>query len=352
MGDLFEDRLAESRKQLEKLLPAEKFRVAGNTCFVGFDAYQHVIAADVDLVLMATPAHFRPIHLKAAVEAGKHTFIEKPVAVDPVGARSVVASSELAAKKGLAMVAGAQRRYDVRYSEVMKRIHDGAIGDLIGAQCYWFRGNLWWRDRRPNWSDMEWQIRNFVYFTWLCGDCIVETLLHNIDVVNWAFGGPPVRAVGIGGRQVRTDAKFGHVFDHFAVEFVYGNGARTIGMIREWEGCPERVDERIVGTKGIACAGRIEGDNPYRCKVGNRPYSQEHIDLIESIRAGKPLNDGRRIAESNLTAIMGRMCAYTGKEVTWDFVAKQSVLDLSPAKYEFGPLPTPSVAMPGVTELT
>jgi predicted dehydrogenase len=354
MGDLFKDRLDGARRSLKEELPAEAFRVTDETCFVGFDAYRQVIAGNVDLVLLATPAHFRSIHLKAAVEAGKHVFMEKPVAVDPVGARSVIASSEAAAKKNLAVVAGAQRRHERKYREIMKRIHDGAIGDLVGAQCYWFRGNLWLRERQPGWSDMEWQVRNFVYFTWLSGDCIVETLLHNIDVVNWAFGGPPASALGMGGRQVRTEAKWGSIYDHFAVEFVYGQGVRTLAMCREMPGCVDRVDERIVGTKGVAYGnGVIEGENPYRYHdpAGSNPYVLEHVDLIESIRSGKPLNEGRRMAESNLTAIMGRMSAYTGQEVTWDFVADKSQLDLSPARYEFGDLPVAPVAMPGQTRL-
>lgn len=354
LGDLFKDRLDSARRSLKHELPAEAFRVSDDTCFVGFDAYRQVIACDVDLVLLATPAHFRPIHLKAAVEAGKHVFIEKPVAVDPVGARSVIASSELAAKKNLAVVAGAQRRHDPRYREIMKRIHDGAIGELVGAQCHWYRGYLWSRERKPEWSDMEWQVRNFLYFTWLSGDCIVETLLHNIDVVNWAFGGPPASALGMGGRQVRTEAKWGSIYDHFAVEYVYSQGVRTLAACREMPDCVDRVSERIVGTKGVAYGhGVIEGENPYRYQgsVKSSPYVLEHVNLIESIRSGNPLNEGRRMAESNLTAIMGRMSAYSGQEVTWDFVANKSQLDLSPAKYEFCELAVPRVAMPGQTKL-
>jgi predicted dehydrogenase len=354
LGDLFQDRLDGARQVLQRELPAEAFRVMGDACFVGFDAYRHVIASGVDLVLLATPAHFRPIHLKAAVEAGKHAFIEKPVAVDPVGARSIIASSELAAKKNLAIVAGAQRRHETKYREVVRRVQDGAIGQLVGAQCYWYRGHLWVRDRQPQWSDMEWQIRNFVYFTWLCGDCIVETLLHNIDVVNWAFGGPPRSAVGIGGRQVRTEVKYGQVYDHFCVEYVYGKDVRTMAMCREMPGCLERVAEKIIGTKGVAYCneGVIAGEKPYRCTDPGRPYLQEQVDLVRSIRSGVPLNEGRRMAESTLTAVMGRMSAYTGQEVNWDFVANKSQLDLSPAKYEFGEMPLPPVAQPGVTRLT
>jgi predicted dehydrogenase len=353
MGDLFQDRLNGSRASLRQSLPPASFRVTDDRCFVGFDAYEHVIASDIDVVLLATPAHFRPIHLKAAIEAGKHAFIEKPVAVDPVGARSVIASSELAAQKNLAIVAGAQRRHDVRYQELMDRIHDGAIGDLVGAQCYWFRRHLWVQERRPEWSDMEWQIRNFVYFTWLCGDCIVETLLHNIDVINWAFGAPPVSAFGVGGRQVRTELKYGHVYDHFSVEYAYRGDIRTVAMCREMPGCAERVEEKIIGTKGVAYGnGVIEGEKPYRCKASGNAYVQEQSNLIRGIRYGKPLNQGRRMAESNLTAIMGRMSAYTGQEVTWDWVANHSQLSLSPTKYEFGSLPMPPVADPSNTTLT
>jgi predicted dehydrogenase len=353
LGDLFPDRLEASRKELKKQVPPAAYRVTDDTCFVGFDAFRHVLAADVDLVLLATPAHFRPIHLKAAVEAGKHAFIEKPVAVDPVGARSIIASSDLAAKKGLAIVAGTQRRRDPRYRDVMQRIHDGAIGELVGAQCCWLRGGLWIRDRQPQWSDMEWQIRNFIYFTWLGGDCIVDLVMHNIDIVNWAFGGPPKTAIGLGGRQIHETPKHGNVFDHFAVEYVYGQDVRTLTLVREWTACEERICEKIIGAKGVAYVDRgiIEGAHPYRSKAAGNPYVQEHADLIQGIRAGRPLNEGRTVAETNLTAIMGRESAYTGKQVDWDWELKKSQLDLSPAKYALGPFPLPPVARPGVTPL-
>jgi predicted dehydrogenase len=366
LGDLFPDKVQSALARLKDTnRPREwdadvSWSLAGQvkatpeTCFTGFDAYRKVIDAGVDLVLFATPAHFRAQHVRAAVEAGKHVFMEKPVAVDPVGARSIIESAEQARAKGLAMVAGAQRRHDPRYVEVMKRIHDGAIGDVVGAQCYWYRGHLWVHDRQPEWSDMEWQIRNFVYFTWLCGDCIVETLLHNIDVVDWAFNGPPVKALGMGGRQVRTQTKYGNVYDHFCVEYEYKNGARTIAMCREMPDTQTRVAERIVGTKGVALcdAGVIQGENPYEYKGADvNPYVHEHVELISSIRKGEPLNEGKRMAESNLTAIMGRMSAYTGLNVSWDFARNQSKLDLRPPKYELGDLPVAPVAMPGTTEL-
>jgi predicted dehydrogenase len=352
MGDLFKDRLETSRNELKKNAP-DAYRVSDDACFVGFDAYQHVVNCDLDIVLLTTPAHFRPIHLKAAIEAGKHAFIEKPVAVDPVGARSIIASSELAKTKNLAIVAGTQRRHDTRYRDIIGRIHDGAIGELVGAQCCWLRGGLWIRDRQPAWSDMEWQIRNFIYFTWLGGDCIVDLVMHNLDIVNWVFGGPPSTAMAVGGRQIHETPKHGNVFDHFGVEYVYGKDVRTLTMVREWTACQERMGEKIVGTKGVAYVDRgiIDGEKPYQSKATCSAYVQEHADLIQSIRDGKPLNEGQTVAETNLTAIMGRESGYTGKEVTWDWVRNQSKLDLSPAKYELGPFPLPPVAQPGVTPL-
>lgn len=356
IADLFKDRIDAARELFKKNLPPEKFALTDDRCFTGFDGYKHVIASNADVVLLVTPAHFRALHLRAAVEAGKHTFVEKPVAVDPVGARSIMTSADLAAKKNLAIVAGTQRRRMNAYREIMKRVHDGAIGELVAAQCYWMRGPLWVRDRQPGWSDMEWQIRNYPYFTWLCGDVIVETLIHNIDIVNWAFNAPPVSVVGTGSRQVRTEPKYGHIYDNFAVEYTYGNGARTIGMVRELLNGFGRMEERIVGTKGVAFLasnfdGVIAGEKPYHCKAANNPLQLEHVELIASIRAGKPLNEGRQIAETTLTAIMGRMSAYTGQQVTWDWVLNRSQLDLTLPKYEFGPMPVPPVAVPGITQL-
>ena len=353
MGDLFKDRLDSSRKKLKDAVPADAYRVTDDKCFVGFDAYRHVLATDVDLVLLATPAHFRPIQLRAAIEAGKHAFIEKPVAVDPVGSRSIIASAELAAEKGLAIVAGTQRRHDLRYRDIIGRIHDGAIGELVGAQCYWLRGGLWIRPRQPAWSDMEWQIRNFIYFTWLGGDCIVDLVMHNLDIVNWAFDGPPLSAMAVGGRQIHETPKHGNVFDHFGVEYVYRNDVRTTTLVREWTACEEKIGEKIIGTKGVAYVseGVIKGEKPYQSKAVCKPYVQEHADLIQSIRSGKPLNEGRTVAETNLTAIMGRESAYSGKHVDWDWIRSESKLDLSLPKYELGPLPLPPVARPGITQL-
>ncbi len=351
MGDLFADRLASSKRNLASL--GDAFAVEPDREFVGFDAYEKVMGTDIDLVILATPPGFRPLMVEAAVAHGKNVFMEKPVAVDPVGIRRVIAASEVATKKGLAIVAGTQRRHEQNYLEVMQRIHDGAIGEVVGGQCYWNQGFLWVHARKPEYSDMEWQIRNWLYFTWASGDHICEQHIHNIDVMNWALGGPPIRAMGMGGRQVRTAPVCGHIFDHFAIEFEYPNGAIIQSMCRQIDGTKGRVGEHLVGTKGHANPGRwIKGVEDFRFRGKRRdPYVQEHADLIASIRAGKPLNEGRRVAESTLTAIMGRMSAYTGKEITWDFALNSSQLDLSPPRYEFGPLATPKVAMPGRTPL-
>lgn len=353
LGDLFADHLARSREKLAEL--ESKCNVSNERCFVGFDAYQGVLACDIDLVILATPPHFRPPHLAAAVAAGKHVFMEKPVAVDPVGVRSVMGSGEIAGQKGLAIVTGTQRRHDPVYIETMRRIHRGAIGKLVGGQCYWNQGDLWVVDREPGWSDMEWQCRNWLYFTWLSGDHIVEQHVHNIDVINWAMGGPPEKALGSGGRAVRTAAKYGNIYDHFTVEYVYPNGARVLSMCRQIPGTSTRVGELLMGTKGVADPhGEIRAGRRWNYEVPSEPvnpYVQEHSDLIGSIRSGRPLNEARRIAESTLTAIMGRMSAYTGRELSWEWVMNASKLDLSPPVYEFSELPVRAVALPGETKL-
>lgn len=367
LGDLFKDRIDTCLKTIktngekdwsssEPWKHADKVKVTPQTCFTGFEAYKKVINSGVDLVILATSPHFRPMHLKAAVEAGKHVFMEKPVAVDPVGIRSVLASSELAKQKGLAIGAGTQRRHDPKYVEVMKRIHNGDIGEIVAGQCYWVQGwvRQWgfYNERQPQWTDMETQCRNWYYYTWLSGDHIVEQHVHNLDVINWAMGAHPVMAMGMGGREVRREPEFGNIYDHFAVEFEYPNGARILSMARQITGCTERIGERIVGASGIAMDGVIEGPKAYKYtgKAVN-PYEQEHTDLIRSIRDGRPLNEGRAVAESTMTAILGRMSTYTGRAMKWDWAMKSSKLDLSPPTYELGNLPVAPVAVPGRTPL-
>ena len=364
MGDLFPDRVEGAYNWLSEQVKPENLDVTPEMRFSGFDSYKEVLASDIDMVILACPPHFRPIHLKAAIEAGKHVFMEKPVAVDPPGARSVIATAALAKEKGLGIVAGTQRRHQAHYLEIMKRVHNGDIGQIVSGQCYWNQGALWEEAARQNWegreskgwSDMEWHIRNWLFLTWLSGDHIVEQHVHNIDVINWAIGSPPVRCSGMGGRQVRTDPMFGNIFDHFAIEYEYANGARVMSMCRQTKGAHSNVSERVIGTQGFSytdgAQGYIKGGKAYEYpEESPNPYVQEHTDLIASIRGGSPLNEGKRIAESTLTAIMGRMSAYTGRALNWDWVMNASKLDLSPPEYVFGDLPVRPVAVPGETPL-
>ncbi|HEV2295069.1 MAG TPA: Gfo/Idh/MocA family oxidoreductase [Tepidisphaeraceae bacterium] len=349
LGDVFQERIDKAKQQLADL--GEKFAVTDDNCFVGFDAYKKVIDSDVDLVIFATPPGFRPMHIAAAVDAGKHIFAEKPVAVDPAGVRSVLESAKKIKEKKLGFVCGTQRRHHAGYIQTIERIHDGAIGEVVGGQCYWNQAGLWMHPRQESWSDMEWQLRNWLYFTWLSGDHIVEQHVHNLDVMNWVMNATPVSAYGMGGRQARTDPAYGHIYDHFAVEYVYPNGTRIMSMARQQDGTDTRVGENVVGTKGTSnpSAGQITGPNALRLRApegGYGEYQQEHIDLINSIRSGNPLNEAETIAQSTLTAIMGRMSAYTGKLVTWE-QALNSKLDLVPTSFAMGPMPVPPVPIPG-----
>lgn len=356
LGDVFRDHLDQCRGTLSNEVPAA-MKVTQEQCFTGFDAYRGVLAADVNYVILATPPGFRPVHFEAAIAAGKHVFMEKPVAVDPPGVRRMIRAAQQARQQGVSVVAGTQRRHQKHYLEAMKRVHGGQIGEIVGAQCYWNMGDLWVKPREPAWSDMEWQLRNWLYFTWLSGDHIVEQHVHNLDVVCWALQGLPTRCAGMGGRQSRTAPEFGNVFDHFAVEYEFENGARLLSMCRQAKGCSERVSERIVGTRGVlridSTSAEITGARPWKYEdpEAPNPYVQEHADLIAAIRTGKPLNEAQRVAESTLVAIMGRMSAYTGRELSWNWAMESSTLNLTPPQLAFGPLPYDPPAIPGQTKL-
>jgi predicted dehydrogenase len=342
---MFRDRLDHCREQLAKVGNS----VAEEYCFTGFDAYRKLTALqDVNYVILATPPHFRPATLRAAIEAGKHVFAEKPLAVDGPGVRSILESAEIARKKSLGIVCGAQRRHQSSYIETVKRIQDGAIGDIVECRANWNGGGLWVIARQPSMTDMEWQLRNWNYFTWLSGDHIVEQHIHNYDVINWIVGRPPVKATSLGGRQVRTAPEYGNIFDHFATEFEYENGMRLFSTCRQIDGCSGNVSEAMVGTKGTTnCRDFIKGPQQWKYSGPNpNPYQVEHADLIASIRAGKPLNLARSVAESTLMGIMARNSAYTGQTLTWEQVLN-SKQDLSPPKYEFGNLPISPVPVPG-----
>ena len=349
--DLFPDRLNTCRQQLIKI----GINIPDEMCFTGFDGYKKLLAVpEINYVIQATPPHFRPQHVLDAIKAGKNVFAEKPAAVDVPGVRMMIEAGELAKQKNLGIVAGTQRRHRRSYVETIKRLHDGAIGELLSARAYWNGGVIWVVERKPEWSDMEWQLRNWNYFTWIGGDHIVEQHVHNLDVINWVLGTHPIKAYGMGGRQARQHPIHGHIYDHFAVEFEYPNGVRMFSQCRQMHGCEGRVGEGFLGTRGTAWLG--DGNNLVLPKGGTafrtrssedtNPYNQEHQDLIASIRAGKPLNAAKEVAESTLTGIIGREAAYSGQTIEWD-EAINSTSRLGPQKYEFGPLPFPAVAVPG-----
>ncbi len=368
LGDLFKDNLDSCRNTLkDDSHSREKLDLTDDRCFTGFDAYKKVIDSGVDMVILATPPGFRPMMLEYAVKAGKNIFTEKPVGVDGPGIRRVLAAYEEAKSKGLAIAAGTQRRHEAPYIEALKRIHGGEIGDITSARVYWNQGKLWHRSlaeqKEKKWSDMEWQIRNWLYFAWLSGDHIVEQHVHNLDVANWALTkdssepGHPLSCVGLGGRQVRTAPDFGHIFDHHAVEYVYPDNVHVQSFCRQIENTQGNVSEQIVGTKGSFGAKDQNfvfdvGGKKSRIRTkGINPYVQEHIDLVKSVREGKPINELKQVAYSTLTAIMGRMSTYTGQEVSWEQALNSKEVLMPEGELTFRSLPIPPVAVPGTTKL-
>ena len=350
LGDTFQDRLDQCKGTILKNHGQE---VPAENCFVGFDAYQKVIDSGVDVILLATPPFFRPMHLEAAVQAKKHVFAEKPVAVDPTGARSVMATAKKAEGLGLTMVTGTQRRHQRDYVANWQQVQQGLIGDLTGGNVYWDGGKLWHRDNNPSWTEMEWMIRDWVNWCWLSGDHIVEQHVHNLDVMNWFFGAHPVKAVGMGSRLRRVT---GDQYDNFGVDYTFDNGFHVASMCRQINGCWNSVSERLQGTKGSTnCQNTILGldgtelwkydypldnDGKPTNRVSVDPYLQEHIDFVTSIRNNTAFNELENTAISTLVGIMGRISAYTGKETTWDEMMN-SDLKLGPTVFVFGPVDIP-----------
>jgi predicted dehydrogenase len=357
MCDIFPDRLDDSKQRLKVQL-GEQFQVTEEQSFHGFDGYKQVMASDVDVVLLCTPPHFRPAQLKAAIDAGKHVFCEKPVAVDAPGVRSVLKTSEEARTKGLAIVSGLCWRYDLGVRETIKRIQEGAIGDIIAIQENYLTGTLWHRGRKPEWSEMEYQIRNWLYFTWLSGDHNVEQHIHSLDKALWLMGDkPPAAAVGMGGRQVRTGPEWGNIYDHHAVAYEWPTGVRVYSFTRQMAG--ERIhnetEDIVLGTKGqakVIAHEIVSGGERWKYR-GPKPgmYDVEHQELFASIKAGKPINNGLYMSYSTLLAIMGRMATYTGERITWE-MALNSTENLTPERYEWGEVKVPEVAMPGKTKFS
>ena len=359
MGDAFRDKLEASLNQLRRNNEiAEKIDVPQEKQFTGFDAYQQVIGSGVDVVLLCSPPGFRPAHMEAAVRARKHIFAEKPIAVDGPGVRRVLAACEEARRQRLNVVSGLCWRYHNGMRETFRRVLDGSAGDVVSMQCTFNTGTLWHRERQESWSDMEWQVRNWLYFTWLSGDFNVEQHVHSLDKMAWAMREQyPVRCFGLGGRQVRTGPEFGHIYDHMACMYEYENGVRAYSFCRQQANTANEVKDYIMGTQGRVDVMRhqITGTNAWQYPAAQARrddmYQQEHNELFAAIRAGTPINNGDYMCKSTLMAIMGRMACYTGQVITWE-QALNSREDLVPARLEWGPIPVAPVARPGITTVT
>jgi len=347
MADAFKDRLDNSYNSILEALEDKKSRVQvkEENKFTGFDAYKKAMAL-ADVVILATPPGFRPIHFEEAVNQGKQVFMEKPVATDPAGVQRVLAAAEKAKAKKLNVVVGLQRRYQASYRELIRRVHDGAIGEITSAQAWWNNDGVWVHPRQAGWTEMEYQMRNWYYFVWLCGDHITEQHIHNLDVINWAMEAYPVRAQGMGGREVRKGKDYGQIYDHHFVEFQYGNGVILNSQCRHQKGTMSKVDELLIGTKGrVYCdAARIvdnKGNTIYQFdkKTENQPYQNEHDELFEAIAKGEyKFWDAERGARSTMTSILGRMATYSGQNVEWD-KAINSGINIMPASYAFDAAP-------------
>ena len=348
MADAFEDRLEGSYKPIIEKYGKDKVDVPQERRFVGFDAYKKAIA-EADVVILASPPGFRPSHFEEAVRQGKQIFMEKPVATDAAGIRKVLAAAEVAKAKKLNVVVGLQRHYQNNYREVMKRIQDGALGDIVGGQVYWNDGGVWVKQRTPGQTEMEYQMRNWYYFNWLCGDHIVEQHVHNIDVANWAKNGYPVKAEGTGGRAVRTGKEHGEIFDHHVLTFTYADGTVIHSECRHFPGAANRVDETFQGTQGKAylSAGNHgiltdwKGNVLYDHDRKNQPnpYQQEHDELWAALVKGEyKFADAENAAKSTMTAIMGRYATYSGKVMTWEESLNGKV-DLFPDTLAWDALP-------------
>jgi predicted dehydrogenase len=354
VADAFEDNARTALRQLKRNeSTVERVQVPEEKVFVGFDAYKQLIDSDVDVVILATSPHFRPQQLAYAIEKGKHVFVEKPIAVDAPGVRSVIETCNKAKEKGLAIVSGLCWRYHPHVRETVRRVlEDKAIGDIIAIQSCYNGGTLWLRTNKPEWTRMEYQMRNWIYFDWLSGDHINEQAVHSIDKTAWLLGdGQPLKAFALGGRQQRTGEEFGNVYDHFTVFYEWPENRRVFFTCRQQQHCANNVDEVVLGTKGQAyiLENRIEGENPWKAKSDPKidMYTIEHEHLFNSIRDGKPINDGHYMSNSTMLAIMGRMCAYTGQQLTWD-ECFHSQEKLGPSSYEWSDnVPITEVAIPG-----
>jgi len=356
LGDTFADRVDDALKRFTApgIGFEDRVMVDEDHKFTGFDAYKGVIAA-CDVVVLATPPNFRPEHLRAAVEKGCHVFCEKPIAVDPAGVRSVRETCKLAAEKNLSIVSGLCYRYENSKRDTIRRIQDGALGKILTIQTTYNTGSLWFHERQPEWSDMEYQVRNWLYHDWLSGDHINEQHIHSLDKIGWVMGNVyPVKATSSGGRAVRTEEKFGNIYDHFNTVYEWADGTKCFSSCRQWASTSTDVSDWIYGTEGT---GELQSHTLKSARIGewqhekakeDNMYQNEHNALFASIRKGEPINDGQYMCDSTLMAIMGRLSAYTGKTLTWEDVSN-SQLDLMPPALAWGPLAVRPIARPGET---
>ncbi len=360
LADVDGEKLGGLRKSMSQRFE-DKINVADHKMHSGIDAYRRVLDdPDVDVVLFATPPGFRPQYIAEAVDAGKHIFAEKPTCVDPAGYKICLSAHEQAEANGTAIVTGTQYRRQTNYIEAIKRMHEGAIGDIIAATMRYCSTGIWFRTRKPDMSDTQYQIYNWMHFIWLSGDQIAEQAVHNIDTMNWIMGGPPESAYGCGGRFTRPEGS--EMWDNVEVDYIYPGNRMVSFMCRQIPATTGDNSNTIYGSKGICTIyGGNKGANIID-RDGNEvwsmkgdissAYQQEHKDLIDSIRAGKPIVELKETAESSMTAVLGRMAAYTGKNVTWDFATNESKLDLFPKDFDYeGPRPEPEFAVPGKVDL-
>lgn len=361
MADIARERVNESltaiiRSDLQNDSFQKRIKVTNETMFSGPDAFKQMMSMDLDYVILTAPPGFRPLHVEEAVKQGVHVFAEKPVATDPAGCRKIRESAVKAKEKGLSVVVGLNARHDIAVMETVKRIHDGALGEIVAGSIHRLGGGLWHRGDNPNWSPMEYQMRNWYYFGWLSGDQIVEMVIHQIDLMNWTLGATPIRALAQGGRLQRTDPKYGNIYDHMTVDYEYPGGVHVHLMCRQWENCDKKNENRVIGKLGESDGrSRILGNNqwkyPERDDMRHNALVYEHMELVQSIRSGDARNDLLDFAiDSTLTAIMGRESAYTGREITWQDIS-HSDLSLFPETYQFGPAPQRPVPMPGSPRL-
>jgi predicted dehydrogenase len=377
MADAFGDRLEGSLRSLNAAVAGAASPTMGSIDvsperqFLGLDAYRRAIDAGVDLVLLTGPPGFRAQHFEYAVRAGKHVFMEKPLATDAAGVRRVLAAAELSRQKGLKVGVGLQRHHDVSYQEAIRQIHAGALGQILSLRCYWNSGPPAKKAiPRGNMTELEYQVRNWYFFDWLSGDHICEQHIHNIDVCNWIKQEHPVEAVGMGGRQVRTGKEYGNIFDHHAVEFTYADGAKMFSYCRQMPGCQNLVAEFAQGSQGSAELGNLRfaltrtgGEILWRAPgrraaKGANPYQIEHDVLFDAIVHNKPHNEAESAALSTMTAILGRLATYSGRIVTWEEAFKSDRVLTTDAETWDAPAPIqPSadgsypVAIPGATQV-